>query len=208
MNAHTVNLAARDPGLRSAMNRATVLNDGIGADMASWLLYRARFPSNLNGTDLIPKLLERLDRGTPIFLLGATEPNVRKAADIIEERYPHLRVVGHRSGYFFRDEEEAVGQAITASGARLVLVGMGQPRQELWAERNFEKLGVVAVCVGAFLDFTAQAVPRAPQLWRKLRIEWVFRLLQEPRRLAGRYLVGNLTFLARVCGQAMSGRRV
>jgi len=54
MNAHTVNLAARDPGLRSAMNRATVLNDGIGADMASWLLYRARFPSNLNGTDLIP----------------------------------------------------------------------------------------------------------------------------------------------------------
>lgn len=207
-NAHTVNLASRDSRLRDILKRATVLNDGVGADWASRLLYGSGFPENLNGTDLLPKVLSRLAEGTPIFLLGTTDQTVRRAADALRQRHPQLRVAGYRSGYFSHDEEDAVGEVIRASGARVVLVGMGQPRQELWAERNFEKLGVVAICVGAFLDFAAGAVPRAPLVWRRLRLEWVFRLLQEPRRLAARYVLGNASFLARVAKQFLVGYRV
>lgn len=152
--------------------------------------------------------MSRWPEGTSIFLLGATEQNVRRAAEVIKQRHPQLRIAGFRSGYFSRDEEEAVGEEIRASGANVVLVGMGQPRQELWAERNFEKLGILAICVGAFLDFTAGSVPRAPEAWRRMRLEWVFRLLQEPRRLAARYILGNVAFLTRVGRQFFAGHRV
>ena len=84
---------------------------------------------------------------------------------------------------------------------------MGQPRKELWAARNRDAISAVILCIGAYLDFVAGAVPRAPRWIQKARMEWAYRLALEPRRLAGRYLIGNATFLLRTARQRMRGTK-
>ncbi|WP_052208675.1 WecB/TagA/CpsF family glycosyltransferase [Croceibacterium mercuriale] len=205
-NAHTANLANSRADLREALRHATVFNDGIGVDLASRLLYGASFPENLNGTDLTPALLDALPAGTPVFLLGSRPGVAQDAATVLEQRHG-ITVVGTQHGYFTPHDEPLLLQQIAASGAALVIVAMGNPWQELWAARNHEALAAPILCVGAFLDFAAGRVSRAPVTVRNLRLEWAYRLLQEPRRLASRYLLGNATFLAAVLRQR-SARQV
>ena len=204
-NAHTVNVARRDPALRAALARATVFNDGLGVDLASRLLYGAPFPDNLNGTDLTPALLSRLPEGTPVFLIGS-EPGVAElAGHCLAQTFPGIRFVGSHHGFFAEADEPMITAQIRASGARLVLVGMGNPAQEFWAMRNTSEIAAPLLCIGAFLDFAAGRVSRAPGFVRKVRLEWVYRLLLEPRRLARRYLIGNVSFLAAVLRQRAFG---
>ncbi len=199
-NAHTANLANSRADLREALRHATVFNDGIGVDLASRLLYGASFPDNLNGTDLTPALLDALPAGTPVFLLGSRPGVAQDAAALLEQRHG-IRIVGAQHGYFSPHEEPQIVRQIADSGASLVIVAMGNPWQELWAMRNHAALSAPVLCVGAFLDFAAGRVARAPQIVRNLRLEWGYRLLQEPRRLASRYLLGNGTFLLAVLQQ-------
>ena len=206
-NAHTTNLARADPDFAAAARQATFFNDGIGVDLASRIVYGAPFPANLNGTDLTPAVLAALPAGTGVFLLGSPGDVAARARDILAHRYPALNFVGAENGFFGRAEEPALAERIRASGADLVLVGMGHPHQELWAARNFAAVGAVLMCVGAFFDFTAAAVPRAPGWVRAARAEWAYRLLREPRRMARRYLIGNITFLAAVVRQRLASRR-
>lgn len=207
-NAHTINTASTNPELIDALDGATVFNDGVGVDIASKLMFGCRFPENLNGTDLLPKVLSSFSAGTSVFLIGSSDAVVRTAASVFGEKYPHLTVAGCHSGFFEADSEAQVLDKISRSDADVVLAGMGQPKQEVWAKRSAHRLGIPIVCVGAFFDFTAGAVVRAPDVWRRLRIEWAFRLVQEPRRLARRYLVGNVVFLGRVFSQFLRGNRV
>lgn len=196
-NAHTVNLARRDPAFRAALAGAVVLNDGVGLDLARRLLHGSRFPANLNGTDFTPALLEAAPRPLRLFLLGSPPGVAERAAAAIAARFPRHRIAGVRDGFFDPADGRAVAEAIAATGADLVLAGMGQPRQELWAAEHAAATGALVMCIGAYLDFAAGAVPRAPGWARALRVEWVYRLAREPRRLAGRYLLGNPRF---VCG--------
>ncbi len=206
-NAHTVNMTRADAGFAAAVGKATLFNDGIGVDLASRILYGMPFPANLNGTDLTPALLAALPAGTRVFLLGSPADIAARARDILSGRYPTLSFVGAENGFFGRAEESALAARIRALQADLVLVGMGHPHQELWAARNLTAVGAVLICVGAFFDFTAGAVPRAPGWVRAARAEWVYRLFREPRRMARRYLLGNITFLAAVIRQRMAARR-
>lgn len=207
-NAHTANLAARDKGLRDALGRAMVLNDGVGVDIASRALFGNRFPANLNGTDFVPHLLGAATEPIRLFLLGAAEGVADAAAATIRGRYPHVHVVGTQHGFFGEDQDGEVVDKIRRAGANMVLVAMGQPRQELWAARHYQQIAGPVLCVGALFDFLAERVPRAPMAVRKLRLEWVFRLAQEPRRLGGRYLLGNLAFIGRVLRQQLAGGRL
>jgi alpha-1,3-mannosyltransferase len=207
-NAHTANLAARDKGLRDALGQAMVLNDGVGVDMASRALFGGRFPANLNGTDFVPHLLGQATGPVRLFLLGAAEGVADAAAATIRNRYPHVEIVGTHHGFFGKDQDREVLDKIRQSGANLVLVAMGQPRQELWAARHHREIAGPVLCVGALFDFLAERVPRAPSAIRRLRLEWAFRLAQEPRRLAGRYLLGNLAFIGRVLRQQLAGYRL
>jgi alpha-1,3-mannosyltransferase len=207
-NAHTVNVAAKYPEMAKALEKATILNDGIGVDMASRFLYGETFPENLNGTDFVPDLLSRADLGLSVFVLGSTAEVSRAAADHIAARFPHVTVAGHHHGFFSADDDISIRDMIRASGANVVLVGMGQPRQEIWTARYLEGLPAVTICVGALLDFMAGRVRRAPIAWRKRRMEWLYRLIQEPRRLTGRYLIGNVMFVGRVLYQRISGYRI
>lgn len=194
-NAHTVNQARCSPAFRQALASATVWNDGIGMNLAARLLDGAPYPANNHGTDMTPALLDALPAGTSIFLLGSLAGVAEEARVRLQLRFPTLRFAGAHHGWFTPDEEPAVLDRIRASGARLVIVGMGQPRQELWAERHAAALGTVLLCAGAYLDFAAGRFTRAPRWVQRAGLEWAFRMVLEPRRLARRYLIGNAIFL-------------
>lgn len=207
-NAHTVNLAQNDHLLGQALSEALILNDGFGLDIASKSLFGAPFPENLNGTDFIPFLLSSTANPVRLFLLGGHAGVAEAAAAKIEAQNPHVRVVGSHHGFFDEREDAQVLRRIQQAEANLVLVAMGQPRQELWAKRHTRQIEGPVICVGALFDFIGERVPRAPPVTRKLRLEWAFRLAQEPRRLAGRYLFGNVLFLIRVLRQRIVGTRI
>lgn len=205
-NAHTVNLARTDRVFRDTLSQMTLLNDGAGVDAASRLLYGDRFPENLNGTDFTPALLDALPEGTPVYLLGGKPGVASDAAVALGRSYPAIRMAGSHHGYFSADENAQVIDDIRRSGARLVLVAMGQPVQESWAVHHAPQLGSVMLCVGAFLDFAAGRVSRAPEWVQSLRLEWVYRLIQEPSRLANRYLIGNVAFIRAVLRERAARR--
>lgn len=207
-NAHTVNLAQSDPLLREALGNAVILNDGVGLDMASKMLFGTPFPENLNGTDFVPFILGTTDTPIRLFMLGGEAGVAKAAADKIEAKHPNVTIVGVRDGFFPEHEEKDVLDEIRRSDANLVLVAMGQPRQELWASRYSPSINGPVICVGALFDFMAARFRRAPLVTRKYRLEWAFRLAQEPGRLARRYLFGNIAFLMRIMRQKLVGTRI
>jgi len=200
LNADCVNLSHRDrPYLEVLRAADLVLADGIGLKIAA----RAagiRLRDNVNGTDLFPRLCQSLsDTGKSLFLLGA-KPGVADAVcDWVARRHPGVAIAGCRHGYFSPAEEPMVVDEIAQSGADLLLVAFGSPRQDLWIHRHLGLLGVkVAMGVGGLFDFYSGRIPRAPVWMRKAGLEWLFRLTREPGRLWKRYLLGNPRFLARV----------
>ena len=207
VNAHLAIQAAKQPQVAAALDDFVLLNDGVGVDLASRALFRQRFPGNLNGTDFTPDLLDRLRTGTRIFLLGATSAVIAKAALYYKARWPQHLVVGHRSGFFSEAETHDLAETIRSSRADLVLVGMGCPRQEVWLAQHIPDVCPVGIAVGALFDFQTGTVRRAPRAWQQLRLEWIYRLLQEPRRLGNRYILGNATFVILVAKQWLGGVR-
>ncbi|MHA3702400.1 WecB/TagA/CpsF family glycosyltransferase [Jatrophihabitans sp. YIM 134969] len=197
VNAHSLNLSCDHPGYRAALSRTDlVLNDGAGVALLGRAL-GAPFLANLNGTDFVPQVLETIGTEHSVFLYGGRPGVAASAADRLRRQHPGLRVAGCLDGY--AHDAAVAAEAVRRSGAGVVLVALGNPRQELWVQQWGEYTGVrLAVSVGAFLDFAAGEVVRAPAVVRALRLEWAFRLAQEPRRLARRYLVGIPVFLLRV----------
>lgn len=193
--------------LKADLRRPEVIlvNDGIGMDIASMLIHRRRFPDNLNGTDFVPALLETLvarykrgDGGAPpsVFLLGAKPGVARQAATVLESM--GVVVAGALDGYEESADNQRVIADMNASGAGIVLVATGNPRQETWILENAPSLNArLFIGVGALLDFLAGDKPRAPETIRRLRLEWLYRLSLEPRRLARRYTLDIGHFLIR-----------
>ncbi len=206
-NAHTLNLAVTDPAYAGILRRAAiVLNDGSGIGLAARIKGRS-FPANLNGSDLNPRILGlAAARGWPVYFLGARPGVAQQAAAAMTALHPALRVAGHRDGYWLPEDTSRVTETIRASGAGLLMVALGNPLQEKWLDQHLAATGArVGVGVGAFFDFAAGAVVRAPKWMNRWGIEWVFRLMQEPRRLWRRYVVGNPLFLARVLRARLRG---
>jgi exopolysaccharide biosynthesis WecB/TagA/CpsF family protein len=197
LNAHCVNVARSDENYREALGKADlILPDGIGLELAARMA-GGHFVENLNGTDLFaPLCREAARRGMSIYFLGGRPTVAAKAAARASALAEGLHVAGTRHGYFDADEEAEICAEVNASGASIVLVAMGVPRQETWIARNRHRLDAAVVMgVGGQFDFWSGRVPRAPAFMRALRLEWAWRLAMEPRRLARRYLVGNIQFL-------------
>jgi alpha-1,3-mannosyltransferase len=208
-NAHTLNVASVNPDFRMALQNAVVLNDGIGVDIASRLLYGTPFPENLNGTDFSPSYLGRTKHCLQIFLLGARPGTAERAASKLTALYPRHKIVGSHHGHFDAGKVPEIIDLIRRSGANVLLVAMGNPKQELFIHSHLAATGcVIGIGVGALFDFLAGNVPRAATRVQKWRLEWVYRLAQEPRRLASRYFVGIPMFLMRILRQWWSGARV
>lgn len=208
VNAHCVNTAAEDPGYREVMSRADhVFADGVGLALAAKFAGES-LRDNVNGTDLFPELCEKAaQNGTPIAFLGGRKDVVTRCARRMTSRYPGLQIVCALDGYFAREEEEAVIETINNSGAQILLVAKGMPRQEMWIDRVSDRLQIPQVmAVGGLFDFYSGRFIRAPHFLRKLGLEWLFRLAQEPRRLFKRYVIGNPVFLYRTLRLRLEGR--
>lgn len=197
VNAHNFNIAAKERAYMRVLRDADlVLPDGIGVKIALQMA-GGRLRKNLNGTDLLPHIAGMLVRNDwPVFLLGAEPEVLARAKANLEARFAGLAIAGARDGFFREEDEKAVCEEINASGAMVLVIGMGTPRQELWAARNAHRLRVaIVLSMGGLLDFLGEKNRRAPLWMRQAGLEWIFRLLQEPGRMWRRYLVGNPVFL-------------
>jgi exopolysaccharide biosynthesis WecB/TagA/CpsF family protein len=208
VNAHGINVAAKDRSYRQALQGCDYrLPDGSGLRIAAGLA-GTRFGENLNGTDLFPLICEEAAMcGVSIFLLGGMPGVAADAAAEMERRYPGLRVAGTRDGYFEHRQTGEVIAEINASGADMLFVGFGVPLQECWlADHGVTIAAPVQLAVGGLFDYYSGRIPRAPQWMRRAGCEWIWRLAQEPKRLAGRYLLGNAAFLLRAVDHAIEQR--
>ena len=196
-NAATLNLAAADPAYGAELNSADyVYGDGTGVRWAA-MLRGVRLQSNLNGTDLIPALIEARP-GVRVFLLGGTEEMIAAAAERFTAIFPQAVLAGWRNGYFDHKQPGEVIEAINAAKADLLLVGFGNPLQESWLAANRAALEVrLAAGVGRLFSYWAGTLARAPAWYRRLGMEWVHILLSLPHK-ARRYLLGNPLFLYRM----------
>lgn len=203
LNAHCVNIAARDRAYANALRSAdAVLPDGAGIEIAHRLV-DSRMTENLNGTDFVPRLLtEAARRGKSVFLFGGRPGTAQAAAAKLARDIPGLVVAGTRDGFTDAADNAATVDAINASGADILLVAMGVPRQDLWLAQHAHLLTPsVQIGVGALFDFLAGNVSRAPRVLRAIRGEWLWRLAVEPRRMFRRYVIGNPEFMLRALGQ-------
>lgn len=176
-----------------------IVNDGIGMDLAARWLHGRRFAGNLNGTDLIPYLCRHAGRPLRFFLLGGQPGVAQAAARALREQHGQF-VVGTCDGY---EERRQAGDALPArineSGADILLVAFGNPLQEQWMLDHAAQLRTPLVFgVGALLDFLSGNARRAPAWVRRYRLEWLYRLAHEPRRLLKRYSWDLLVFF-RTC---------
>jgi len=204
-NAYTLALADRDPALHSLLRRAALnLPDGKAVVWANQLTHRDRrlTADRVYGPDLF-RAVFRL--GQPLrlrhYLLGCTEPVLAALQERLHADYPDALVVGLDSPPFrplSDPERRAQTDRIRRSGAQLVWVGLGTPKQDWEAARLAAELPVVAVAVGAAFELVAGTKRQAPLWMQRNGLEWGFRLAQEPRRLWRRYLFGNARFLAAV----------
>ena len=207
VNADCVNISYRDADYRNILrNSSVVLADGIGVKLAGRIL-NTNIRQNVNGTDLFPRLCAELEqKQLGLFLLGG-KPGV--AADVaawIHKNYPLVRVAGHRHGFFTPEETPDVLAQIRQSGANILLVAFGAPRQEKWIANHLNEVGAkVAMGVGGLFDFYSGRIARAPQWVREIGMEWFYRFMQEPRRMWRRYFVGNAVFLTRVVLSRLRG---
>jgi len=207
LNAHNANVLLRDGAYREALERHLVLPDGIGVDVASLAMFGKFFPANLNGTDFVPALLTYMTTPKRIGLVGARPETLAKARAQFAAHAPWHEVIAIHDGFFSEQQSQDVASEIARHKVDILLVAMGTPRQEKWVDRYIRpEHARLVVTVGALFDFVAGDVPRAPQLVRQARLEWLYRFLQEPRRLAGRYFVGGPVFLAHVVAYAASQR--
>jgi N-acetylglucosaminyldiphosphoundecaprenol N-acetyl-beta-D-mannosaminyltransferase len=196
VNAAKVVNMQRDALLRDdVLSSDLILADGIAVVWAGRLLGR-RLPARVAGIDLMAGILRRgAERGWRVFCLGATEEVLDRAAARMLQDHPGIQVVGRQHGYFTADQEAEVARAIAAASPDVLFVAMTSPKKEKFLARWSEEIGV-PVChgVGGSFDVLAGKVRRAPALWQRLGLEWLYRVLQEPGRLWKRYLVTNTLF--------------
>ena len=200
VNADCVNIAAHDNVYHDVLCQSEMtFIDGIGMKLAGDLL-RVPVVDNVNGTDLFPELCKAIgDSGERIYLLGGRPGVACKVKRWIETHYPNVTVCGEHHGYFSETEEPQVIEQIAKSGTDILLVAFGVPCQEKWLQKNLVATGAkIGMGVGGLFDFYSGRIRRAPRWMRWCKIEWCYRLLQEPKRMWKRYLIGNVAFLLRV----------
>ena len=200
VNAAKLVSMRRDPALRAAvLSCDLILADGAPVVWVSRLLGRP-LPERVAGIDLMLGMLRRGNQhGYRIYCLGASEAVLAAAVARITADYPHVEVVGQHHGYFTSHEEPGLVAIIASAKPDILLVGMTSPKKESFLARWSDQLPIaVSHGVGGSFDVLAGKVRRAPLIWQRLGLEWLFRVKQEPRRLWRRYLVTNSVFCAMV----------
>ena len=208
-NVHSLVTARRDPAYAQAL-RGADLRTPDGAPVA-WIMRQQGWPEQprISGPELMWLLMQEAEcLGLPVFLLGGTVATLEKLRARLKTAFPALKLAGQCSPAFRELSEEDhrhIRRMITTSGARLVFVGLGCPKQELWMAHERGKLNAVMIGVGAAFDYHAGTIKRAPLAWQSAGLEWLYRLGMEPVRLLRRYLVTNTLFLLWLPAQLRRG---
>lgn len=194
-NGQGISLAAKDRRFADAMAYADLIHaDGMSVVMASRLLTRFPLPERIATTDFFHDAARAAqDAEIRFFLLGGTEEENAEACQAALRLYPRLRIVGRQHGYFDAGQTARLCDAVVDSGAEVLWVALGKPRQEFWSVENRERLRGVAwikTCGGLYA-FLAGHKPRAPHWMQQAGLEWLYRTLQDPVRLSPRYMVTN-----------------
>ena len=184
-----------DAAYAAAVNGADlVLADGVG-DLYAARILGTPLPERVAGSDLTPRLLSRLaERGGSVFLYGARPGVAERAGETLRSACPGLRIAGTENGYI--SDETALFTALDKEQPDLLLLGLGVPRQELWMAQNRQRTNAVMIGVGGLLDVFAGDIPRAPESWQRLGLEWLYRLLREPRRIKRMIRLPEILLLA------------
>ena len=185
--------------------------DGQPVRWALRWLHQVSLPDRVYGPNLMLEICGRAaEEGLPIFLFGGNEELLETLANELQQRFPDLPIAGRRASMFRQltpEEKVEVASEIRSSGARLVFVGIGCPRQEIWAYEFRNDLPMPLIAVGAAFNFHAGLLPQAPEWMQRYGLEWLFRLWQEPLRLWRRYLLLNPLFLSMILCQKTGLRR-
>lgn len=195
-----------DPTLRRAVERCELVTaDGQAIVWASRLL-KDPVPERVAGIDLMQRLLARAaTSGYRIYILGAKREVLEAAVRRIGDQYPGISIAGYRDGYFEEAETTEVAAEIAAARPDILFVAMSSPRKEYFLARHGRTVGAPFVMgVGGAVDVIAGATRRAPLVMQRLGVEWLYRLMQEPRRLAKRYVATNSRFLSILTGAVIS----
>lgn len=206
-NVHSVVTTTQDIEFRIAVNNADMASPD-GAPVA-WAMRRLGHAAQerINGPDLMLKYLalaERLDQA--VFLFGSTEKTLAQLRTRLEKKFPQLRIAGACSPPFrplSRQEDEDIVSMINDSGAHVVFVGLGCPKQEKWMAEHRGRVNAVMIGVGAAFDYHSGA----PLWWQQHGLEWLYRLGSDPRRLFKRYLVTNTLFILGIAKQVIASKR-
>lgn len=201
LNAHCFNIAQTNKEYYQALQKTDLLlNDGVGLKIAS-RFSEISFQDNLNGTDLIPKIIGicRQQR-KKVFLLGAKPGVAEKAVENLKKRYEGITITGYYSGFFTNKTEKDIIKSINETETDLLILGLGVPKQELWSIHNKNQLHNVKLIIagGAIIDFISGEITRAPMWMRRFGLEWFYRLTLEPGRMWRRYIIGNFIFFYHV----------
>jgi N-acetylglucosaminyldiphosphoundecaprenol N-acetyl-beta-D-mannosaminyltransferase len=191
--------AQHDSRFRNLVNRSTLsLCDTIGILLAS-RARRGPLRERVTGIDLIEPLVERSAKGEDLrfFFFGGAPGVAERAAIALRQRHPGAAIVGTRDGYFTPTQSPTIVASIRASKANVVLVGLGSPKQEYWLEEYLADTQCgVGIGVGGSFDVLAGTVPRAPRVWQQLGLEWLYRLIREPRRWRRQLALPRFVFAA------------
>jgi exopolysaccharide biosynthesis WecB/TagA/CpsF family protein len=192
--------AYKNPALHKLINSIHyVVPDGQPIKWCLNYFHHADLKDRVYGPTLTWKVLEKAnEQNLRLFLYGSTEKTLRLFQENIAKNFPQIQLVGHHVDRFrdaTKEEDEEDIKKINQSGAQLILVGRGCPRQEIWVAEHIGKINGVMMAVGAAFDFHASTLKQAPAWMQNNGLEWLFRLIQEPGRLWKRYLFTNSTFI-------------
>lgn len=209
---HGVMTGVLDATHRYRLNHLDLLvPDGQPVRWALNRLYGTGLPDRVYGPALMLKTCElAAAEGWPIFLFGGTEDMLAALRENLRKQFPNLQIAGWQASRFRRlnpDERNEIVGTIRSSGARITFVGLGCPRQEVWAYEFREALSMPILAVGAAFAFHAGLLPQAPPTWQRIGLEWFFRFTREPRRLWRRYVYLNPLYISLVLLQAARLRR-
>ena len=203
INAHSFNTAKKDQLFADALTNGDVLiPDGVSIVKAcKWIKAKSQPKERIAGWDLFALEMGKLEeKGGTVMFMGSSQ----KVLDLIVKRaavdYPHLKVVTYSPPYkpeFSEEANKAIIDAINAANPDLLWIGMTAPKQEKWAYIHWDDLNIHCHVgtIGAVFDFFAGTVERAPIWWQEHGLEWLYRLIKEPKRMWRRYIIGNTLFL-------------
>lgn len=206
-NVHMTIEAYDDSKFAEVVNTADlVCADGMPLAKAVKLLYGQKI-DRVAGMDMFPDLVQAAhEEKLSIFLYGTTDEILQKIVEKINNEFPKAKVVGAVSPPFrtlSKEEEEVYIQQINDSGANMVFVALGCPKQEKWMAKHSKKINAVLLGVGGAFPVFVNEQKRAPEWMRNMSLEWLYRLIQDPKRLFKRYLYTNSKFLYLLCLQKL-----